>query len=88
MGPIFHKLKKDYKGKPVKFVLLNFTDKKTTKAAERKGSELGIKNIYDIHKGTGVIVLLDGKSLKEITRLHPGQTEKQMREEIEKALKM
>jgi len=88
MGPIFHKLEKDYKGKSVQFVLLDFTDKKTTKAAERKGTELGIKNIYDIHKGTGVIILLDGKNLEEITRLTPGQTEKQMREKIEKALKM
>ncbi len=88
MGPIFHELKKTYEKKPVRFVLLDLTDKETTKKAKALGLELGIENIFTFSDATAVIMLLDANNLNVVNQLDLRYTIDEMRQMIDRALKI
>lgn len=87
MGPIFKNLKKSNEGKPVQFVLFDFTDKKTTQKAVERAAGLGIRNIHALNTSTAVIMLLDAKSLKVVNELDLRYTKEEMQTKIDQALK-
>ncbi len=88
MGPIYHELKKTYENKPVRFVLLDLTDKETTKKARALGLELGIENIFALNGSTAVIMLLNAKNLNVVNQLDLRYTIDEMRQRIDGALKI
>ncbi len=88
MGPIFHELKKTYEKKPVRFVLLDLTNKETAEKARALGLELGIENIFALNSYTAVIMLLDANNLNVVNQLDLRYTIDEMRQRIDQALKI
>ncbi|HEB73062.1 MAG TPA: hypothetical protein ENI77_10635 [Nitrospirae bacterium] len=87
VGPIFKKLKKSYEKKPISFVKLDFTGKKTSKKAVSTAVQLGVNNILEINTATATIMLVDAKTKKVVDKLDLRYTEDQMRQRIDAALK-
>jgi hypothetical protein len=87
MGPIFKDLKKSYKGQQIQFVLLDLTDKETSKKAVEIGANLGIKNIYELSASTAVIMLLDANNMNVVNELDLRYTKEEMQYRIDRALK-
>lgn len=86
MGPIFHKLKKEYKDKPILFFYLDYTNNKTRAEAEKKGREAGIENLTRYSDRTGVIVLVKRNDLSSIETLTVDYTIEDIKESIDDAM--
>ena len=78
MGPVFEDLRNKYDGKPVLFVELDLTNGTTRTQAEYLASALGFGDVYAQNNGTGFILLLDGKSRKQLDKLTADQSIKAM----------
>ncbi|MEM1205304.1 MAG: thioredoxin domain-containing protein [Acidobacteriota bacterium] len=86
MGTVFEDLRNKYDGKSVLFVELDLTNGTTRNQAEYLASALGFADTYASNQGTGFILLLDGKSRQQITKLTADQNIKAMGAEIVKQL--
>lgn len=86
MGPIFEDLTNKYDGKPVLFVTLDLTNGTTRAQAEYLAASLGFGDVYAQNQGTGFILLLDGKSRKQVAKLTSDQNIKVMGAELVKQL--
>ncbi|MEM9595877.1 MAG: hypothetical protein AAGD06_16515, partial [Acidobacteriota bacterium] len=73
-------------GKSVLFVELDLTNGTTRNQAEYLASALGFADTYASNQGTGFVLLLDGKSRQQITKLTADQNIKAMGAEIVKQL--
>ncbi|MBI4828220.1 MAG: hypothetical protein HY804_05330 [Nitrospinae bacterium] len=62
MGPIFDGLKAKYRGKPLRFVRFDVTDKSTLAAAREQARSLNLQALLDKEVVTGVMDLVDGKT--------------------------
>jgi len=62
MGPIFDELKAKYRGKPLRFVRFNVTDKSTLAASREQARSLNLHALLDKDVITGVMDLVDGKT--------------------------
>lgn len=78
MGPVFEDLRNKYDGKPILFVELDLTNGTTRSQAEYLASALGFGDVYAQNQGTGFILLLDGKSRKQLAKLTSDQDIKAM----------
>ncbi|MCT0252957.1 MULTISPECIES: thioredoxin domain-containing protein [unclassified Synechocystis] len=59
IAPTLSQLKKQYQGK-VNFVVLDVSDKNTTKQAEAKAKELGLTNFFEMNKTqTATVAIID-----------------------------
>ena len=82
MGPVFDDLRNKYDGQPVLFVELDLTNGTTRSQAELLASALGFGEVYAKNQGTGFILLLDGDSRQQLTKLTADQDIKAMGKEI------
>jgi len=87
MGPIFKEFKKSYEKKPVLFVKLDFTNKKTSDKAVVLAKQLGVNNILEINTATATMMLVDAKTRKVVDKLDLRYTKEEMRQRIDTALK-
>jgi KaiC/GvpD/RAD55 family RecA-like ATPase len=86
MGSVFEDLQNKFDGKPVLFVTLDFTNVTLSNHANLMGAALGIGPAMEENKGTGFILLIDGKTKKVLSTLTSDMDFKQMAKAIDEAL--
>lgn len=86
MGTVFEDLRNKYDGKSVLFVTLDLTNGTTRSQAEFLAAALGFGDVYAQNYGTGFILLLDGKSRQQLSKLTADQNIKAMGAELLKQL--
>lgn len=86
MGSVFEDLENKFDGKSVLFVTLDFTNITKRHKAVLMASALGIGPVLEEHKGTGFILLLDGKTKKVLKMLTSDMNAKRMTGAIQEAL--
>lgn len=87
LNPVYNAAVKEFGEKPVGFVKLDVTDKKTTEQAEESMEKLGLSDIWDKNKGrNGFIMIVDAESKKSVKVLKTGTTKKQAIEAINDAI--
>ena len=86
MGTAFEDLRNKFDGKPVLFVVLDRTNVTTTHQSALLASALSIGSVYEANPGTGLILLLDGKTREVTEKLGSTLTFKQMSASLEQAL--
>ena len=87
LDPVYDAAAKEFAEKPVGFVKLDVTDKKTTKQAEETMKKLGLSDLWDKNKGrNGFMMIVDAETKKSVKVLKTGTTKKQAIEAINDAI--
>ncbi len=82
MVSTFKNLQNKHDGEDILFVELNFTNKTTGHQANLLANALGLSKTVEENKGTGFILLVDGKNKKVLKRLTKEQSLKEMSKEL------
>ncbi len=86
VGPIFESLKTAYEGKPIQFLKLDLTSRYTVDGAVKDGQRIGVKDIFDYNRSTGVIVLVNPDTMQAIDSFGSTHSEDDIRSAIDKAI--
>lgn len=87
MAPAVDQLTKDYADAPVGFVKFDKTNEGTIKGSQMLAKSLGVENIYNKYSGkTGLLVVIDAETKKELAALTYKDTLDSMTQAIDMAM--
>jgi len=84
--PKITKLNSRLKGKPIKYIALDLTNKASTKNAKTLASNYGISDLIAEKQKTGYVAIIDANSKKILGKLYKTQSVEEMQQQINKLL--